>query len=606
MRFTAGTRSARAAGRGRGRTAHADSAPGCSASRCTRAWRGCCSRRVARGPRRWPARCCRSAISFRRRRRRPRAICSRRWTASATCRSMCCRRRARCSAHAASRPSRAALDERAFRRAVFHGYPDRVGRRRQPGSPRVLLASGHGAVLSAESGVRDGEFLRRNRRPGRPARRGRRSAGFGWRASSIASGWCRRAPRRRTSSIAKRGVSAPSGATTTARSCWPSTRSRPDPEAAAAPAARRLCRAGMDGRRRAARATSPFRRPRRSTCRSCSRAPRRAETDLDDIDLAAHLTWEEQQRLDRAAPPTAGRAERANPRARVPRRRHRVGVRQAAGVVRARRDAARRSRVRSRCSLCCSRRTPGRCRRRVTFEASGSGPTLRCAKNCAADTRSIPGPKIRGPRRRRRERRSGARSRVRSCGPRSAVRELRVPAERGAQRREPRDIIPRARRTMTRRELLALAALVRAPSAATQSSCMAGVATIDITPEHALWMAGFARRSRPSQGVALPLHAKALALRHGRGQPVVLVTADLLGVTARITDRVASAVRRLHGIERADIPVQCEPHALRARGRRAVVGGVRPDRLLSGTTSAPTRRSWRTGSSRSSARLWCV
>ena len=81
----------------------------------------------------------------------------------------------------------------------------------------------------------------------------------------------------------------------------------------------------------------------------------------------------------------------------------------------------------------------------------------------------------------------------------------------------------------------------------------AGVATVDITPERSLWMAGFARRTLPSQGVALPLHAKALALRHGRGRPVVLVTADLLGVTARITDRVASAVRRLHGVERADI-----------------------------------------------------
>jgi len=51
------------------------------------------------------------------------------------------------------------LDERAFRRAVFLGYPDRVGRRRQAGSPRVLLASGHGAMLSSESGVRDGEFV---------------------------------------------------------------------------------------------------------------------------------------------------------------------------------------------------------------------------------------------------------------------------------------------------------------------------------------------------------------------------------------------------------------------------------------------------------------
>ncbi len=46
-----------------------------------------------------------------------------------------------------------------FRRALLAGYPDRVGRRRAPGSPRVLLASGHGAAMGQESGVRDGEFL---------------------------------------------------------------------------------------------------------------------------------------------------------------------------------------------------------------------------------------------------------------------------------------------------------------------------------------------------------------------------------------------------------------------------------------------------------------
>ena len=56
-------------------------------------------------------------------------------------------------------PSHATPDERSFRRAVFHGYADRVARRRHPGSSRVLLASGHGAVLAPESGVRDGEFV---------------------------------------------------------------------------------------------------------------------------------------------------------------------------------------------------------------------------------------------------------------------------------------------------------------------------------------------------------------------------------------------------------------------------------------------------------------
>jgi ATP-dependent helicase HrpB len=46
-----------------------------------------------------------------------------------------------------------------FRRAMLAGYPDRVAQRREPGSPNVLLASGAGATMAPESGVRDGEFL---------------------------------------------------------------------------------------------------------------------------------------------------------------------------------------------------------------------------------------------------------------------------------------------------------------------------------------------------------------------------------------------------------------------------------------------------------------
>ena len=57
----------------------------------------------------------------------------------------------------ASRPD--PIPEPEFRRALLAGYPDRVARRRAAGSPRVLLASGHGAVVGSESGVREGEFL---------------------------------------------------------------------------------------------------------------------------------------------------------------------------------------------------------------------------------------------------------------------------------------------------------------------------------------------------------------------------------------------------------------------------------------------------------------
>ncbi len=78
------------------------------------------------------------------------------------------------------------------------------------------------------------------------------------------------------------------------------------------------------------------------------------------------------------------------------------------------------------------------------------------------------------------------------------------------------------------------------------------MASIDITPERSLWMGGYAARSQPSQGVALPLHAKALALRSGR-QVGVLVTADLLGLTAGVTSRVAARVQARHGLQRSAV-----------------------------------------------------
>jgi hypothetical protein len=109
---------------------------------------------------------------------------------------------------------------------------------------------------------------------------------------------------------------------------------------------------------------------------------------------------------------------------------------------------------------------------------------------------------------------------------------------------------------MNRRDFLnAVAGTVLAPPAfaSAEPTWNAGVATVDITPEGSLWMAGYARRTQPSQGTALPLHAKALALQCGRQRPAVLVTVDLLGVTARLTERVAAEVQRRDRIRRADL-----------------------------------------------------
>jgi ATP-dependent helicase HrpB len=56
-------------------------------------------------------------------------------------------------------PAPVGLSDEAVRRALLAGYPDRVARRRAPGSHRFVLGSGHGAVLGRESGVRAAELV---------------------------------------------------------------------------------------------------------------------------------------------------------------------------------------------------------------------------------------------------------------------------------------------------------------------------------------------------------------------------------------------------------------------------------------------------------------
>ena len=127
---------------------------------------------------RWRARCCpsgtslprasghdveRPAVGGRRRARRCRRT-------SATWRGGCTGLVAD-SGDAAVAPAR---ETRGVPARDLRGYPDRVARRRAPGSPKFLLASGHGAVLGRESGVRDARVHRRRRRAGGAARRDRR------------------------------------------------------------------------------------------------------------------------------------------------------------------------------------------------------------------------------------------------------------------------------------------------------------------------------------------------------------------------------------------------------------------------------------------------
>jgi neutral ceramidase len=75
----------------------------------------------------------------------------------------------------------------------------------------------------------------------------------------------------------------------------------------------------------------------------------------------------------------------------------------------------------------------------------------------------------------------------------------------------------------------------------------AGLAKVPITPRGPLWMAGYASRKKPSEGVAQELYAKALALEDHSGKRAVLVTTDLLGLPAVVSREIAErAEKRYH------------------------------------------------------------
>jgi len=90
--------------------------------------------------------------------------------------------------------------------------------------------------------------------------------------------------------------------------------------------------------------------------------------------------------------------------------------------------------------------------------------------------------------------------------------------------------------------LLSTGQLFAADAGTPPSTWKAGVATMVITPEQSMWMAGYAARNKPSEGKVHDLYAKALALEDAEGTRLVLVTADLIGFPREFRDRLEKAV----------------------------------------------------------------
>ena len=99
-----------------------------------------------------------------------------------------------------------------------------------------------------------------------------------------------------------------------------------------------------------------------------------------------------------------------------------------------------------------------------------------------------------------------------------------------------------------------------------------GVATRTLTPPGPIWLAGYANRTAPSNGVALDLHGKALALDDGAGGRLVIVTLDLIGVPAALRAHTEKAAAEKFGLK---------PHEVLLNASHTHSGPqVSPDRMM--------------------------
>lgn len=79
-------------------------------------------------------------------------------------------------------------------------------------------------------------------------------------------------------------------------------------------------------------------------------------------------------------------------------------------------------------------------------------------------------------------------------------------------------------------------------------SWKAGAASVVITPQENLWMAGYSARKKPADGKAQDLFAKALALEDRAGQRLVIVTMDFISVRRTLREAVARRCQADRGL----------------------------------------------------------
>src|SRR2546426_3238868 len=99
--------------------------------------------------------------------------------------------------------------------------------------------------------------------------------------------------------------------------------------------------------------------------------------------------------------------------------------------------------------------------------------------------------------------------------------------------------------------MAALAGQVEAQE--TESGWRIGLARARITPDQPIRMAGYSDRTQPSQSVSSDLYAKAMVLEDRNGHRALLITADIIGFTERLSGPICKRLQTSTGLERKSI-----------------------------------------------------
>lgn len=102
---------------------------------------------------------------------------------------------------------------------------------------------------------------------------------------------------------------------------------------------------------------------------------------------------------------------------------------------------------------------------------------------------------------------------------------------------------------------LGVIAFLSAAPARGAGELKAGVGKVVITPQQDMWLAGYASRTKPSDGKLHELYAKALVLEDETGARTVLVTSDLIGVPAALVNATANRAREKFQLPRERLMV---------------------------------------------------